>query len=315
MTPRRPLLSPWHRLVEEPDRLVLEYGGEAVSLEGGAVRTLLPALLPLLDGTSTVDEIEMMLGERAQPAIAHALELLAEHGLLTEGPPLDAAVPQPFAAAALHHAAVDPAAPPPAAVHAALAEAAVAVVGSAPAGAELARLLRSSGVRHVRRGGWEETPQDELTVVAPLAKELPLLPGWNETALEARAAWLQVLPYNGVFAAVGPVYVPGETCCYECYRRRRVANVDYPDEFWALERAAPETIDPPGVAALAAGVATILCLRRLLTGDPFSAGAMTAIELGEAIRVTRHVVYRIPRCPACSASGRLAQPLPWAEAS
>src|SRR5262249_54694325 len=84
--PERPLLAPWYRLAGDGDRLLLEHGQSAVARDGPAVRTLLPQLLPLLDGTRSYDELAARLGVAARPALDHALETLASHGLLVEGP-------------------------------------------------------------------------------------------------------------------------------------------------------------------------------------------------------------------------------------
>src|SRR5947208_317481 len=61
--PTLPYLAPWYRLAEVEGGLALEYGQTVVRLDGAAVRLLLPALLPLLDGTRTVDEVVEGLGE------------------------------------------------------------------------------------------------------------------------------------------------------------------------------------------------------------------------------------------------------------
>ena len=39
--------------------------------------------------------------------------------------------------------------------------------------------------------------------------------------LESRTPWSQVLPFNGRFAAIGPLFVPGQTCCAACFEQRR----------------------------------------------------------------------------------------------
>jgi bacteriocin biosynthesis cyclodehydratase domain-containing protein len=311
VTPELPLLTPWHRVAGDEGRLVFEYGGEAVCFEGRATQALLPALLPLLDGTRTAREIVAVLGEAARPAVDAALALLDEHGLLTEGPPLDPDVPAPFAAAALGHAA-DGAAP--AVVRDRLRAGVVDVVGSGPTAVEIVRLLRLSGVGRVEASGWD-ADGDRLAVVAPAAGERLLLPGWNERALANGRPWLQVLGFDGAFAAIGPLYVPGETCCYECYLRRRAANVDYPDEFWALERAPNRRAEAPACVAAVAGVAVGLALRWLIFDDPYVAGVLAALELGRELRLETHAVYRVPRCSACSETATLAPPLPWAQAS
>src|SRR5579864_6203360 len=81
----RPLLKPWYRLSAEGGRSVLRYAGSVLEFEGAAAERLLPHLLPLLDGTRTVDEVVAELGDPVRPAIEHALSLLRGHELLTEG--------------------------------------------------------------------------------------------------------------------------------------------------------------------------------------------------------------------------------------
>ncbi len=83
--PERPSLSPWCRLVHDRGRYLLEHGGTVVTLEGRAVERLLPHLLPLLDGTRTVDELSAELGPSVKPAIDHALALLEANRLLVDG--------------------------------------------------------------------------------------------------------------------------------------------------------------------------------------------------------------------------------------
>ena len=301
-------------MAEHDGCLVLEFGGEAVCLEGRATRALLPALLPLLDGTRTLEEIVLVLGEPARAAIEAALVLLVENGVLGDGPPLARDVPAPFAAAARGGAAAWGGSA--AAVRDRLARSAFAVAGAGATAAEVARLLRLSGAGAVASIGWDGPLDDvDVAVAAPAPGERPQLSDWNERLLETQTPWLQLLAFDGAFAAIGPLFVPRETCCYECYRRRRASNIDYPDEFWALERAPDRAPEAPPAVAAAAGLAVGFVLRWLLFSDPFVAGVLFALDLGHEPRLTPHVVYRVPRCPACSEVVRLAPPRPWAEAS
>jgi bacteriocin biosynthesis cyclodehydratase domain-containing protein len=301
-------------VAETESGIVLEHAGEAVCLEGRATRALLPALLPLLDGSRTVDEIAVSLGERARPAVEQALAILLEHGLLTEGPSLAETLPEPFAAAALVQAArlgISPSA-----ARALLERADALLIGSSRVAAEISRLLRSSGFGSVALCGWDEDmPEADVVVAAPAPVEEARLAAWNESALATGLSWLQVLPFDGAFAAVGPLYVPGETCCYECYRLRRGSNVEYPDEFWPLESVPSAVAEAPAATALIAGTAAVLAIRWALERDPQLPATMTAVELGQSLGITTHAVYRVPRCPACSEFGSAALPLPWAEAS
>ena len=112
--PALPLLAPWYRVVGDGERLLLEYAQSVVVLEGAAVQSLLPALLPLLDGTRSVDDLAARLGPPARPAIEAAVELLAEHGVVVAGPDAPPDLRDAARAAAAASARVVPAPPMPA---------------------------------------------------------------------------------------------------------------------------------------------------------------------------------------------------------
>jgi bacteriocin biosynthesis cyclodehydratase domain-containing protein len=307
--PALPYLAPWYRVVQAEDKVVLEHGQRIVVLEGAAARRLVPAVLALLDGTRTVDEIVRTLGRPSRPAVENVLEVLAGQGVLVEGPPLRGDEPRPFADAAALLASLSPASKAVADAAGALRSCSVAVAGESAAAAEVARLLRSSGVG-VERADGPVTGVD-LTVCAPAAAELPRLPAWNEQALASALPWLQLLPFDGRYAAVGPLYLPGDTCCHECFRRRRAANLDAGDELALLDRAPASYPAAPAVDALAAAVAAQLALGWLVLGDHYAPAAMYALELVPTIALTVHHVHRVPRCPVCSDVAAESAPLPW----
>ncbi|HSC92829.1 MAG TPA: TOMM precursor leader peptide-binding protein [Gaiellaceae bacterium] len=306
--PHRPLLKPWYRVARTPGGMALEYGQVAVVFEGGAAHSLLPRLLGLLDGTRTADEVVALVGPAVEPATRAALARLAAHGLLTEGPALDE--DDAVASLAAWLAAAGVAEPATAAVQVAALR--VAVVGEGPVADRLPGLLASVGVAAVDRPAWERIGgQAGLVVVAPDAGELPRLEEWNESALREGVPWLQVLPPNGRFAAVGPLFVPGETACRQCFLLRRAANVEFGEELEHLERAPGAYPFPAPLAAAVAGLAAFLGLRWALGGDRMLAGAFYALELGSALALTYHRVHRVPRCPACSPTFGVAPPSPW----
>jgi bacteriocin biosynthesis cyclodehydratase domain-containing protein len=308
--PVRPLLKPWLRRAAGEEALTLEYGGRAVCLEGKAVSLLVPSVLPLLDGTRTVAELEESFEEAFRPAVRRIVSLLATHDALVEGPPIEVADPAAGAAALMHASLYDGLTPSEALERVAAAE--VEVVGAGAAADDVTRLLTKSGARLTRRVSWEEAGSTgDIVVAAPAGAELPTLATWNARALERRVEWLQVLPFNGLFAAVGPLYLPGETCCYECYQRRRASNVAYPDEFWRLERQPALFPTAPPAVAMIAGLAATTVLRWITARDPRAAGVLFALELDPFPRVGEHVVLRVPRCSACSPAGGLPDPLPW----
>ncbi|MCW2975210.1 MAG: hypothetical protein JWM06_491 [Actinomycetia bacterium] len=294
------LLAPWLRRADVDGRIVLEYADELAFL-GGPARPLLDALLPLLDGTRRADELAEAVEEPAA-RVDGLLAVLSEHGLVVAGPPADATA---TLCAAL---AIPPSSP--AGVAARLGVARLAVIGRAQCASELCRLVEPS-LGDVRRAGWDGAVAADLVVVAPAPEELPLLAGWNEAALEARQPWLLVLPYNGRLAALGPLFLPGETCCYECFRRRRAAALDEHDVLPLLDREPAGYPDAPALAAASAGLAATLALRWLGFADAYVPGMLYALELGGGLAIDAHRVLRLPRCPACSPVADAAPALPW----
>lgn len=306
--PELPLLAPWYRIVEEEARIVFEHAERAVLLEGGAVRELLPRLLPLLDGTRSVADITALLGAPAEPAVVNALALLAERGLLTAGPGVDSA-PELRATAdelAANGAAV------PAAVARRLETARVVVAGDSRVALETARLLRRSGVGSLRLGRLDEPAEaGELLVAAPSPRELPALHRCNELALEAARPWLQVLPFDGRMAAVGPLFLPAETSCHVCYTLRRSASLGFGELEQLLEATPSCAPSGPALEAVVAAAAASLAVAWIALLDPRLPGVLFAVEPEGGLRITRHLVLRVPRCPACSPTHRLAPPAPW----
>ena len=286
LLPERPLLAPWLRRVEAGDAVLLEYADEIVVVEGDA------SPLAGLDGTRLVADLSPR--ERAAAAA------LAAEGAVVAGPGIaDEEAVREAALAGISPGLADTR----------LARARVILVGTGPVAEEAARLLPG----RLRRTDWDETPADvELVVAAPAARDLPELAGWNERCLAAEMPWLLVLPFNGRFASVGPLFVPGETCCYGCFVHRRASALPDPNDFLALERApAPYPLGRSQAAALA-GLAALVAAGWLARRDGLLPGAFFALELAEGPRVTRHRVLRVPRCNACSPASDAPPLVPWA---
>jgi bacteriocin biosynthesis cyclodehydratase domain-containing protein len=284
--PERPLLAPWLRRAERDDAVLLEYADEIVAVEGDA------GLLDVLDGTRMLEDLA--------PAERAAVAALAAERVVVPGPAV-------ADEEALREAALGGLAPSVAASR--LNDAVVVLAGAGAVAEEAARLLPG----HVRRSGWDEAPRTiNLAVAAPAPRELPELEAWNERCLEAGAPWLLVLPFNGRFASVGPLFVPGETCCYRCFTRRRASALPDPDDFLALELAPAAYPLGRSLAAALGGLAATVVARWLARRDGSVAGAFFALELDGGLRLTRHRVLRVPRCEACSPARAEPPLVPWA---
>jgi bacteriocin biosynthesis cyclodehydratase domain-containing protein len=290
--------------------MLFEHGGTLVSMDGRAAARLLPALVPLLDGTRTVEEIVGEVGPAVEPAVRRALELFEGQGLLLDGDGV-----RPAGAAGAHEAAglaaaVTAGSTTPARTLERLSRARVEVAGSAPAAHELVRLLQDAGIGEVRHSGAAgDVGEVDLLVAVPERGETGSLRATNEQALADERPWLQVLPHDGRNAVVGPLFLPGRSACHECYRMRRAASSDYEDDFEAVERVPSRAASPTALAAVTAGVAALLAIRWLGTADPAIPGRAYALGTRTLLELTVHHVLRVPRCPACSgAEEALASP-------
>ncbi|HEX4520117.1 MAG TPA: TOMM precursor leader peptide-binding protein [Gaiellaceae bacterium] len=302
------MLAPWYRLVEDGDRLLLEHGRSVVVLEGRAVRVFLPVLLPLLDGTRTVDEIVARLGEAARPALDLALELLGTNGLLVEGPAPAPGAPASALGLAAHYGVS------PAVAAERLRLAAIGIAGTSKTAEVLARLLHAAGVGAVSRLAWDDTGEVDLAIVVPASVESPLVSSWNRLALRRGTRWLGVRPFDGLIGTVGPLVVPGESACHECLLHRFAAHVDYGRDLIRIEGTPPAAGELAPLDSIAAGVAAQLALGWVAGLDTTLPGVIHVLEVRPALSVTSHPILRVPRCPACSTAEELAPPLPWHEA-
>jgi bacteriocin biosynthesis cyclodehydratase domain-containing protein len=305
--PPHPALAPWCRVVADDGRLLFEHGGSVVTLEGRATKALLPRLIPLLDGTRTTQEICTEVGEPAAPAVEKALALLATHQLLVDGepaPPGD----QPLAAAATFAAAATRATSPRAATRS-LAASRVAVAGSGVEAAEVARQLARSGIGSVDPAEPVPAARD-LVVAVPGPGDDLLLDELNRHCLASGQAWLQILPFDGRFLVVGPLFLPGASACRTCYRLRRGACSGYEDDFPLLEKTPVAASAPTSLAAVAGGLAAVLAIRWLTVHDPTLPGSYYALEPVTVVRLSAHRALRVPRCPDCGPPER-ALPSPW----
>jgi len=290
--------------------VLLERAGTLVTLEGAAANALLPRLLPLLDGTRSVGELVAQLGPAIGPAVEKALGLLAENELLVEGPCVDDG---PATAAATYVAAVMGGTTQAAALDA-LESARITVLGGGATAAELVRQLRSCGIEHVdHRSLDDDPPPGALVVAAPEHAELDALSRVNDRGLECGDPWLQVLPFDGRHAVVGPVFVPRISGCRTCFVTRRAATSGFDDDFEAVESVALRTRSAGPLVAITAALAAVLAVRWLTAADPTLPGRFYALESGTVLRLRFDRLLRAPRCRACGPHPR-AVPSPWFEA-
>ena len=306
--PVRPALGPSCRLVFDGRRYLVEQAGTVVTFEGRAVGPLLQRLLPLLDGTRTIDDLIRELGPSIGPAIDQALELLDAHRLLVDGP--SAAGDDETVAAADFAVTVNRRANRAAAARA-LGDVRIAVLGAAAGAGEVASHLERLGVGLVETLDADaEPPPEAFVLAAPRPAELPALALLNDRALAAGTPWVQLLPFDGRVLVVGPLFVPGRSACHRCYATRRGACSGYEEDYDLLQETPLRAPSPAPLAAIAGALAALLAVRWIATGDPSLPGRFYALEVGTVLGLSHEHVLRVPRCPACAPPARTV-PSPW----
>jgi bacteriocin biosynthesis cyclodehydratase domain-containing protein len=133
---------------------------------------------------------------------------------------------------------------------------------------------------------------------------------WNRTFLDRGGSWLPITPFDGSSALIGPLMIPGETCCYECLIRRRASNVEFSERFrdvWLDAGAAPTV---PALTQWMQAIAALVLTRWLVQASPDVTSRVYRLDPA-LLRVDSAFVFPVPRCSACSAAAWLPLPAPW----
>ena len=315
--PTKPYLKPWYRLLFEDDIAVLQYGSHAVRFQGAGIKVIFPVLLPMLDGTKTREELVDLLGLQSAAALDKALQLLAQNGLLTEGP-LPKEHPDLLAETLLFASAN--AFIPPTSVFTSeeLATLEIALIGTGLTADLTRRELQLAGIRCnaatlAEVAGVRAANPRTLVVVAPNHDEMDQMDEINERLLEDGVTWLYVSPYNGHFLSVGPIFVPRETGCFHCFMLRQSSNRPLGGQFMKLAGTKANFPQPHFVSQLAASMAANLVVQWSLMRNVKLAGQFYHVEFNGGLRIGSSMFHKVPRCPVCSRAAAFATPCPWAE--
>lgn len=100
----------------------------------------------------------------------------------------------------------------------------------------------------------------------------------------------------------GPLVLPGQSACFECYRTRVRANIRFGAEFDALAALPPDGRDHLG-SALAEGAARAFVARQLFAVaaeayDLFEPNALYSYD-ALMLKLDRQALLRVPRCKTC----------------
>ena len=275
-----------------PDRVFLMSESGYFTLDAHSVALV----APLIDGRRSVDEIvDELSGQVSMTQAYYVLATLENRGYT------EPATDDMPAAAAAFWSSVGIRAPDAARR---LRESSVEIVTIGDVSAEaLVETLDRVGVR-------ADAPASAATHRVVLVDDY-LRPELQELNHAAAEPWLIAKP-NGMLSWIGPLFVPGETACWECLRQRLEANREV-DVFLQImgDSRDPFPARPllPSTAEAAAAMTATEVAKWVVLGDsPSLRDHVVTVHHGK-LATREHRLVRRPQCPECG-DPRLQASLP-----
>ncbi len=313
---RSPVLAPWFACDFEHDRVTFRNGDMVAVMAGPAVSRYVAPVTSLLDGQRSVEEIAKATGLRVDQVRA-VIAKLEDANLIIDGAGIPRSSPS-FQAGAVAASCwgqlVDIAEATDR-----LSSSRVSIVGYDAVTRQVAQQLVDLGVQ-CSLLNMDATPEDELPdealscdllIVGPSRVHM-LARSVNQLLYEAKVSWLPVFPFNGRYAQVGPLIVPPDSGCFECFVLRRQANVSYnPDVYDWIERAGVKgPLDFAPVDHASAATAAFMVQQWLAVRHPEMPGLSYLERAGTWEREVHHLL-RVPRCPVCRVVSERGIPAAW----
>ena len=287
--------------IADADALTLKRGCTTVRIDGEHAPEIVGAILDLAGGDGrTEDELVESFPPEMQESIRSLVGALRARRLLLPADAVDwdAAAESPLDVFYWHFGLPDEPSPVPPR------DELVVVVGRNRTATRLCELLEEAGFQELVVVDEQAALDDRVPAVVAAVSENGFGPlrAWNELALERELPFLPVV-VEDLVAYVGPLVVPFETACFECFLRRRYSNLDEAEAREAVElRAGGAQVVGlhPAISAVAAGAAALELSKFFIPWrGAQQAGYLLTFNL-LASRGGRHRVLKVPRCAACS---------------
>ncbi len=244
------------------------------------------AVAPMLDGAHEVELIFEALSDTYPiERVFAALDRLRTSGYLGE----DTAVEAPPTMAFWEHVGV-----PPSLARSRLDVALVSTIAFGDIDiAPLTDLLGRHGVRVV--------DESDVTVVVTDDYLRPELAAWNSRSLISGKAWLLAKP-AGIETWIGPVFVPGQTACWECLAQRLRGHRKL--EGYIARRNGAGAVGPVPACLASTQHAALAEAATEITRWIGTAGQSILMNRVVSTSVltlerTHHTLTRRPQCPSC----------------
>jgi len=128
----------------------------------------------------------------------------------------------------------------------------------------------------------------------------------NEQALETKQPWMLFKPV-GVELWLGPLFIPGETGCWECLKQRLQINHPLGTFFKIQKNTEEDLLKPiaflPQTCQIAAGLAAVEIVKWLYFGkNERLEGKLVTVDT-HSLSTRSHVLVKRPQCKACGEPG------------
>jgi ribosomal protein S12 methylthiotransferase accessory factor len=352
--------NPAVSVVDTATGVLLRSDLEAFRLEGEDARAFCRDVIPLLDGTRSMEELCAELSNYTPESVTAFIQVLTQRGIVDDKPAAQVrgAGDRWSGQIKFFRGWTDD----PSKYQARLRESRVLVVGlegwAFAAAVELAaagletihladdRLITPEDLLYLRGVEDSDVGSSRRDVLARVLREIApwcrvTTSGleledreWNLSLVGAPASDLQVLmrvarfaqdsristlfgSMEELYAVVGPLVVPGETACWNCYRLRALGTSMHPAEDRAEQheflRRRPAARSRAYLAPMVSQVGHLLALESLkvLTGYvPSGLGGRVLRQHLVSLETSLHTVIRLPWCEVCGgAAPHLAAPV------
>lgn len=204
-----PIVSPLYTLIKEKTQLQFRRDDhQAVFVTGDA--SLLCDLLPLLNGENTTQKILQLLSGYQEASVIELLNDLQQQGIVVEK---------------IHHCCVWK---QMTATQKDISDIVVCVVSHELYTQHICDHLSLMGVNHFTK----KPGTANICIVCEPGLTPSFIHKWNE---EHRVPWLRV-SWTTSCAEVGPLFIPQQTACYQCFQQRLLSNRRFRDSYREYEK-------------------------------------------------------------------------------
>jgi len=153
---------------------------------------------------------------------------------------------------------------------------------------------------------WEKSLQHQTLDCLIATSEfggLQLMRRWNEFCVESNCIFMSII-LKDLMGYIGPIVIPHETACFECFLARRNANLEEPEIKNLADNISSDGQSVTGYHPIMASILGDIAAMELIK---FYAGLVPMFNVGRLIKMNMlackldsHKVLKIPRCRVCS---------------